>query len=190
VGREPAFKPSLKLMLSVSRGRRTSIKGGWTNEPEPEEPPFDPRVQDLAARAALAALDDPNAWWRSPVALGPIAHGPLKEALKGIRCPPTIRARCECGYRLVKWRLDPKRGSVFPDHKPNKATTPGWQGLAWIDQANKGKGRMTTGGAAHDGLATQNYKCPKCGRNVPVSAERRLKLFLGAMVAGRGETWI
>ncbi len=171
------------------RPKRPVFRNRFVPDPLPERP-FDAVRQDRAARAALDALGKPGAWWHSPVSLGPFAHGQLKSALAEITHPPTIVARCGCGYRLVKWQLDPTRGTVFPVARPNRDTTPGWGGLAWLDKANTGKGRVTTGASAHDGLATQNYKCPKCRRNVPVSAERRLKLFLQAMVAGRRETWI
>ena len=65
--------------------------------------------------------------------------------------------------------------------------------MPWLDRANAGKGNIQTAGgraAKHDGLGTLNHKCPRCGRNVPVSAERRFRLYLTAVAKRRTEIWI
>ena len=109
---------------------------------------------------------------------------------------PPVWVRCkECGWRLAKWQLA-STGHVLPIVRASGSTQPGWDGIPWLDRANAGKGPIAIGKAAGgDGKATQNYRCPKCTtvrkkRNVPVSAARRLELYLLALLANRTDTYI
>ena len=122
--------------------------------------------------------------------MGPLPVGEFAELCQRLREAPKIAAICRsCGYRVVKWELSGHRGAIQPFVRPSPDTEPGWEPLAWIDKANKGKGRVTTGTGGGDGLGTQNYRCD-CGRNIPVKAERRMQLFLSAVAAGRKTTLI
>jgi len=149
-----------------------------------------------AAQAALEALDRGHALATPPIAMGPRPVGPFAEALDLLGRPaPTVAVRCNnferCGgRRLCRWVYDQDLQAISPDHGKTSA----WTQAApyWLDRANANKGpvRTATGRAGKpDGNGTHNYRC-RCGRNIPVSAERRFRLYLNAIANGRREILI
>jgi hypothetical protein len=155
-------------------------------------PRLTPAEVKSAARYALEVLRAGAALRRAPTALGPLPTREFQAALRALAPTHDIWIRCateRCnGRRLIKWRLDPERGAVVPVHRVTKD----WTGRApaWLDRANDGKGRVTTAADAADGLGTLNFHCDKCGKDVPVKPERRLELFLNALVVGQREIWL
>jgi hypothetical protein len=151
-----------------------------------------------AAEQALAVINAGGAFSAvTRIAMGPRPSPDLVVALAGLGDPaPVIRVRCKgaerCGgYRLTRWTYDPQWQAVAPVHAQTRAWTHG--APPWLDRANAGKGRIQTAGgpgAKHDGLGTHNYRCPRCGRNVPVTADRRFRLYLQALATGQREIFI
>jgi hypothetical protein len=154
----------------------------------------DPRE---AARRALALLDDGGVFIAPPVSLAPRLRPDFEGELTALGTPaPSVLVRCKgvercSGYRLARWRYDPDWHAITPDHRQTAAWTQG--APPWLDRANARKGTIETAGGAgamHDGLGTQNYRCPTCGRNVPVRVERRFRLYLETIAKDRQEVWI
>jgi len=58
----------------------------------------------------------------------------------------------------------------------------------WIDRANAGKGVIRPN-RTHDARGTHSYRCG-CGRDIPIRADRRLRLYLEAFLKGQHEIFI
>ena len=185
--------PEPQQRLLSGRPRSSRVNSRLVDETEFAVPPVVAREEQLAAAGrALAMLSSgQKVFMKASVSMGPLVTPEFKTALLAIgQEPPKVWACCErCGYHLVKWELNHHRGAVQPYRRASDRTTPGWEGLAWQDAANNGKGRVSTSGAAGDGLGTQNYRC-RCGRNVPVKGERRLLLYLRAIAKDERTTVI
>jgi hypothetical protein len=149
-----------------------------------------------AAERALALLLKPGSLGEPRLALGPRPTGELAAALAELGDPPPkITVRCNnygrCGgRRLTRWIYDPQWQAIVPHHRETTAWTHG--APYWLDRANAGKGPVKTAsgrGGKHDGNGTHNYHC-RCGRNIPVKAQRRFRLYLEAIAKGRKEILI
>lgn len=146
-----------------------------------------------AAGEALSLLASGGALRSPPAAIGAVPTQDFVELLAALEAAPPLFLRCAgdpcSGYRLARWRLNSERGSVDVVIRPSSATNPGWEGEPFLDRANAGKGAVHLGAGGGDGRATHDYRCRGCGRNISLRAETRLKLYLGAIAAGRREVW-
>jgi hypothetical protein len=155
-------------------------------------PALDAATPREAARIALdILLSQQPVFGDPPIAMGPRPLGTFAEALGLLGDPaPAVAVHCSnyegCGgRRICRWTYDQNWSAINPVHRSTKAWTRG--APYWLDRANAGKGPVqTAGGRAgkHDGNGTHNYKC-RCGRNIPVTAERRFRLYLEAVAKGR-----
>ena len=159
-------------------------------------PPLAAAGPQEAARIALSLIDQDAFFTDPPIAMGPRPIGTFAEALGLLGDPaPTIAVHCSnyerCGgRRICRWTYDHNWAAIIVAHRQTSAWTRG--APYWLDRANAGKGPVqTAGGRAgkHDGNGTQNFRC-RCGRNIPVTADRRFRLYLEAVAKGRSKIHI
>jgi hypothetical protein len=136
----------------------------------------------------LGLLASRSAYMPHQLALAPSPTRELWEIINAFDALPTLTVRCrECGRRLARWELDRETCLVKPVDRYSKA----FEGKAapFIEKANARRGAVTAGNT-HDGLGTHNYLCKLCRLDVSLTAESRLRLYIGAIRNPRREVWV
>jgi hypothetical protein len=185
IPRAPGAPTHVQYGCTTSIGEHRARRSEITRSFEPTD------TREVAAEQVLALLATGQAYTPHELALAPIPTPELRAAIGTLGELPVLRVRCRgqrCnGYRLAKWQLDPRDGIVKPLHRTTSAHT--GRAVPFLDRANAGKGPIRPGNT-HDGLGTQSYVCPTCRRDVPLSPDSRLRLYVEALARHDREVWI
>jgi len=148
------------------------------NAPEPARLKAYPSQTDL--EPMLLLFQAGTAYRPGPVMASlaaPQASAELGAWLDTHRPLPFLVVNCVCGYRLDKWHVD---GHHVMPYRP-RAGQPAQSGVVpyTVDVA-AGRGSIKS---SHTGDAKGTYTqvCKRCGKETPLRAETRMRLYLSAL---------
>jgi hypothetical protein len=144
-------------------------------------------VPTLAGRV-LGLLASGTAYSPHELALAPCRTRELWEIINAFDALPALTVRCrECGRRIAKWELDRKTCIVNAVNRNLKTHE---RDLApFIRKANQDSVAVTARNT-RDGIRRHNCVCKFSHAEISLTAEARLRLYIGAIKNPHREVWI